>query len=103
MATMDPGARTHIQHVVGRADGVLVMFNHDHGVAQVTQVGEGGQQTIVVPLVQTDGGFIEDVHHTHQAGADLTGQADALGLAAGEGIGAALQGQVFQPHVYQEL
>jgi hypothetical protein len=53
--------------------------------------------------VQADGRLVEDVHHAHQAGADLAGQADALGLAAGEGVGAAVQRQIVQTHVHQEL
>ena len=65
-------------------------------------MGEGAQQALVVALVQAYGGFIQDIHHAHQAGANLGGQADALGLAAGQGLGAAVQGQVIQAHIHQE-
>ena len=60
------------------------------------------RQPGVVPLVQADGGLVQDVHDAHQAGADLAGEPDALGLAAGECLGAALQGEVVEPHVRQE-
>ena len=40
---------------------------------------------------------------SRQAAADLTGQADALGLAAGERVGAAVQAEVVQLDVVQEL
>ena len=43
----------------------------------------------VVPLVKADGGLIQDVENAGQVGADLSGQADALRLAAGEGAGVA--------------
>ena len=65
-------------------------------------MGEGAQQPGVVALVQADGGLVQDVHDPDEAGPDLAGQADALGLAAGEGLGAACQGQVVEPHVHQE-
>ncbi len=53
--------------------------------------------------MQADGGLVQHVHHPHQPRADLAGQADPLRLAPGQGFGAALQGQVFQPHVDQKL
>jgi hypothetical protein len=79
------------------------VLDHDHRVAEVAQVLEGAEQAVVVALVQADGRFVEDVHHAHQAGADLAGQADALGLAAGQGVGAAVEGQVVEADVDQEL
>ena len=102
LATVHAGTGADVQDVVGGADRVLVVFDHNHRVAQVAQAGEGAQQALVVALVQADGWFVEYVHHPDQAGADLAGQADALGLAAGQGVGLALQGQVVQAHVDQE-
>ncbi len=78
------------------------MLDHDHRVAQVAQAGEGAQQAFIVALVQADRRFVEHVHHAHQAGADLAGQADALRLATGQGVGLAFQGQVIQAHIDQE-
>ncbi len=46
---------------------------------------QGGQQLVVVPLVQADGRLVQDIQHPHEAAADLGGQADALALAAGQG------------------
>ena len=78
------------------------MLHHDQRIAQIPQVAEGFQQLIIVPLVQADAGLIQDIGHAHQAGADLGGQTDSLGLAAGEGGGGPGKGQVFQPHVHQK-
>ncbi|MNM75938.1 hypothetical protein D3C81_877410 [compost metagenome] len=103
LAAMHAGAGADVHYIVGEANGVLIVLHHYHRVAQVAQVGEGGQQALVVPLMQADGGLVEDVHHAHQAGADLAGQADALGLAARQGVGAAVQGQVVEADVDQEL
>ena len=65
-------------------------------------MGERAQQAGVVALVQADRRFVQDVHDAHEARADLAGEADALRLAAGEGLGAAVEGQVVEPHVHQE-
>ena len=103
VAAVLPGARTDVDHVVGRADGLLVVLDHDDGVAQVAQALEGGDQPLVVALVQADGGLVQHVEHAHQAAADLAGQTDALGLATREGAGGAGQRQVVEPDVEQEL
>jgi hypothetical protein len=57
---------------------------------------------VVVALVQADRGLVEHVHHAGQAGADLAGQADALRLAARQGVGLSGRGQVVEADVDQE-
>ena len=64
---------------------------------------ERADQPLVVALVQADARLVEDVEHTHQAGADLRGQADALRLAAGQSGRGAVERQVVEPDVQQEL
>ena len=60
-------------------------------------------QAVVVALVQADRRFVEHVHHAGQARADLRRQPDALRLAARQRVGAAVQRQVVQADVVQEL
>ncbi|EEG34613.1 hypothetical protein NEIFLAOT_00229 [Neisseria flavescens NRL30031/H210] len=95
-------AGAHIDDEIGFADGVFVVFDHNHAVAQIAQAFEGGEQAVVVALVQADGGFVQNVHHAGQAAADLAGEADALGFAAGEGFGGAGEIQVIQPDINQK-
>ena len=77
-------------------DRLLVVLDHDDRVAQVAQADQGLDEPPVVPLVQADRRLVEDVEHPDQSGADLGGEPDPLGLAAGEGGGAARQGQVVE-------
>ena len=44
-------AGTEVDHVVRGADGLLVVLDHDHGIADVAHALEGGEQSLVVPLV----------------------------------------------------
>ena len=60
------------------------------------------EQAVVVARMQADGRLVEDVEHADQAAADLAGQADALGLAAGERRGGAVERQIMQADVEQE-
>ncbi|MDT4850806.1 hypothetical protein FQZ97_849670 [compost metagenome] len=95
-------ARPHVHDPVGHADHVFVVLDDDDAVAEIAQVLQGADQAVVVALVQADGGFVQHVHHAGQARADLAGQADALRFPAGDGVGAAVQGQIIQAHVVQE-
>ena len=102
LAAEAPRPRPQVDHVVGRLDGVGVVLHHDHRVAQVAQSAQRAEQALVVPLVQPDARLVEDVEHAHQPRADLGGQPDALGLAAGERRRAAAERQVVEPHVPEE-
>ncbi len=100
---MDAGARADVEHMVGGADGVLVVLDHDHGVAEVAQSLQRFEQPRVVALVQPDRGLVEHVEHAGEAGTDLRGEADALALAARQRAGRARQREIFQPDIDQEF
>ena len=102
LAAQLAGAGAHVNHVVGRTDGVLVVLDLDDGVALVAQALERVDEAVVVALVQANGGLVQDVEHAHEAGADLRGQADALGLAAGERGRRAREREVVEAHVHEE-
>ncbi len=84
---MHAGAGADIDHIIGGEHGILVMLDHDHGVAEVAQPPERAEQALIVALVQADGGLVQHIEHAGQAGADLAGEADALALAAGQRAG----------------
>ena len=94
-----PGPGPEVDDVVGGADRLLVVLDHEHGVAEVAQALERVEQPAVVALVQADRRLVEDVEHADQARADLGRQADALPLAARERAGGAVEGQVVEPDV----
>lgn len=102
LAAVLAGARAHVDHPIGAADHVLVVLDHDDAVAQVAQVLQGADQPVVVALVQADGWLVQHIHDAGQARADLAGQPDALGFAARDRIGAAIQRQVVQADIVQE-
>ena len=77
---MDARTRPHVDKIIRRADRVLVVFDHQHGVAQIPQPGQGLQQAVVVALVQADRRLVEHVQHPGQPRADLRGQTDTLAL-----------------------
>ena len=77
------GSRTEVDEVVGGGDGVLVVLDDDEGIALVAEGDEGFEKGGVVAWMEADGGLVEHVEHAAEVGAELGGEADALGLAAG--------------------
>ena len=95
-------AGADVDEVVRRAHRVLIVLDDDERVAEVAQTFQGGEQLVVVALVQADGRLVKDIENAHQARADLRRQTDALGFAAGERRACARERQVFKAHRAQE-
>ena len=91
LAAVLPGPRPDVDDPVGDLDRLLVVLDDEHGVAEVAEAHERVDQAAVVALVEADRRLVEHVQHADQAGADLAGQADALGLATGQRAGRAGQ------------
>ena len=89
-------------HIVGDADGVLVVLDHDHGVAEVAQPLQRFQQPRIVALMQADRGLVEHIEHAGEAGADLRGEPDALAFAARQRAGGARQREIVEADIDQE-
>jgi hypothetical protein len=102
VAAMDAGAGAHIDDIIGGADRILVMFDDDHGVAEIAQALERDEQPIIVALVQADRGLVEDVEHAREARADLRGEADALALAARERARGAIEVEIIEADIVEE-
>ena len=100
---MRAGAGAHVDEVVGGAHHRLVVLDDEHRVAEVAQAHQGADQAVVVGGVQADRRLVADVEHAHEAGADLGREADALRLAAGERRGAAVERQVVEADLDQEV
>src|SRR5690606_19293024 len=78
MAAVNAGGRPHVDDVIGRENGFLVVLDHDDGIAEVAQALQRIQKAGVVALVKTDRRLVEYIEHAGQARADLARQPDAL-------------------------
>ena len=97
------GTGTQVDDVIGAADRVLVVLDHDQGVAGRRQLIQRVEQHRVVARMQADGRLIEHVAHALQIRTELRGQADALRLAARERRRRAIERQVAQAHALQKV
>ena len=71
VAATSARAGPDVHHVVGGADGLLVVLHDDHRVAEIPEAQQCLQQAGVVALVQPDGRLVQHVEHPHEAAADL--------------------------------
>lgn len=101
-ATVFASTRTHVDHVVGTTDRILVVFDHEHRVAQIAQMLERFDEALVIALMKADGGLVEDIEHTHKACADLCRKTNALRFATRKRGGRTFKREVTEAHVHQE-
>src|SRR5215208_7218154 len=93
---------TEIDHVIGGANGFLVMFDDHDGVAEIAQPRERGQQLAVVALMQADRRLVEDVQDAREICTDLCGQPNALALTTRERGCAAVECEISDTDVIEK-
>jgi hypothetical protein len=89
--------------VVGGADDVGVVLDDEDGVAEVAEGVEDADELGGVAGVEADGGLVEDVEGADEARAERCGELDALGFAAGEGGAEAVEGEVVEADLVEEV
>ena len=103
VAAVLAGAGAEVEQVVGGADRLLVVLDDDDGVAEVAQALEGGDEAWRCRAGAGRWRARRGRRATPtRRGADLGGEADALGFAAGEGGGGAVEREVVEADVLQE-
>ena len=71
MAAVLSGTGPEVQNVIRRPHDFRVVFDYQHGVADIPQVFQRVDQLPVVSLVQPNTRLVKNVKDTHQATADL--------------------------------
>ena len=54
---------TQVDHLVGAANGVFVVLDHDQRIALGTQLVQGAEECGIVAGMQADGRLVEDIAH----------------------------------------
>src|ERR1041385_2275133 len=103
LAAVDPGARAHVDHVVGRDDRLAVVLDDDDRVAALPQFAEQREQPLVVARMQADARLVQHVKHADESRTDLRRQAHALTLAAGKRGGGAVEAQIVEADAHEKF
>jgi hypothetical protein len=102
-AAFDSSGWTEVDEVGGGFDGVFIVLDENERVAFFLESMESFQKSGVVAWVESDGRFVENVENALKVRAELGGQANTLGLAAGEGGGGAIELEVAEADVIEEF
>ncbi|HMC53694.1 MAG TPA: hypothetical protein VKH19_00865 [Gemmatimonadaceae bacterium] len=96
-------AGAELDHVIGRPDRLQIVLDDQHGVAAVAQTREQPQQPRHVARVEADRRLVQHVQRVHELRAQRVREADALRLATGKRTRAAIQREIVETDVAQEL
>ena len=66
-ASVLASAGSKIDDPVGGADGLLIVLNNEHCVAQIPHLFERAHEAGRIALVQPDAGLVQDVEHAGQS------------------------------------
>ena len=88
------GLGSYFNDVVRGADHRFVVLDDDDGVAGIGQGADDRDESLDVPRVQADAGFVEDEERVDERSAEAAGEVDALDFAAGKGFGLTVEREV---------
>ena len=78
------------------------MFYNDQTVSQITKLHQRTEKPVIVSLMKSDTGLIQNIGNTYQTGADLCSQTDPLCFPAGKSTRSTAQGQIIQTYIRQK-
>ena len=94
---------TDVYQIVGGTHDFLVVFDHNHRIAEVAQLVQDTYQSVCIARMQTNAGLVQDVERTDQRTAQRSSKVDALTLTSGKGIAEAVERQITQADINQEV
>ncbi len=97
------GAGAEIDDRIGGFDRVGIVLDDQNRVAEVAQRFEDVDQALGVARMQTDRRLVEHVERADEMRAERRGELDALGFAAGERGGEAVEREVVEADFVEEL
>ena len=103
MTAVNARARADVDHEVRGGDRLLIVLDHDHGITEIAEAAEGGDQLGIIPLMKSDARLVEDVHYPRECRADLGRKADPLCLASREGTCLAGKREVFKTDAVEKV
>ena len=81
---MLPCTGSDIYNTVCGTHGIFIMLYNDQAVSKITQLHQRTKKSVIIPLMQSDAWFIQNIGNSYQPGTDLGSQTDSLRLAAGK-------------------
>src|SRR4051812_9276304 len=93
--------RPNIYDLISRAHNARLMLDHNHRISSVTETFENRNESLRVTRMQADTRLIEHKQCVDQTCAQASGETYALGFAAGERAGWAIQREIAEADLHQ--
>ena len=97
------GAGAHVNNVVSCANGIFIVLDNKYGISAVPKLLERLNEAIIISLMQTNGRLVQNVENAHKTSANLSCQANTLGLSTRKRCCCTRKREIVQANVYQEL
>ena len=97
------GTRPQIDHIVCALNSVGVVLHNQDGIAQIPQLDQCIEETVVIPGMKADRGFIKNVEYAAELRSNLCCQTNSLGFSARQRGSRAVETQVVQANRQQKL
>ncbi len=102
MAAVDTCSGAHVDNIVGSTDCILVVFDDKDGITELLEALEGVYEFLVVPLMESDRGLVEDVENPRESRADLGCESYSLAFSSRESLSVSEEREVSQSHSVKE-
>ncbi len=89
--------------MIGFGHDLRVMFDDDDRISQFTKIFEYVNQAGCISAVQSDRWLVQYVHGPDQAGAQASGQRNALRFASRQSGRETIQREIFKPDIMREI
>ena len=103
IAAVFPRPRAQVEHVIRFTNRVLIVFDNEHRIAQITQRLKCCNEPLIIPLVQPDRRLVQHIKHSPQPASNLRRKPNPLALATRQSSCRAIQRKIPQPHGIQKL
>jgi hypothetical protein len=82
MAALTSGSRAKFEEIFRGADDRFIVLNNEDRVASRTQFMKKIEKATSIARVESDAGFVENEESSRKAGAETSGEVDALKFPA---------------------
>ena len=97
------GAGAHVNNVVSCTNGIFIVLDNKYGITAISELLEGLNEAVIISLMQTNGRFVQNIENSHEAGTNLSCQANTLGFSTRKRCCCTRKREVIQANVNQEL
>ena len=96
-------AWAEVNDAIRGTNRIGIMLDDEDGVAEIAERLEDVNEALRIARMKADGRFVQNVERADEMRAERSGELDALGFAAGESRGQAIEGEIVEADFIEKL